>query len=265
MSASNAIEELLALMHQLRQHCAWDKAQTPQSLTRYAIEEAYEVQAAIYAEPLNADHVKEELGDLLLQVVFQAEMYREQALFDFEDIVRTLQTKLIRRHPHVFDPQFAQLDREQVSQLWQRIKQEEQAHKLTSTQPPRLMDKLKPAPVLVQAQQLQDLVATVGLDWPSVDGAQHKLAEELEELNQAIRVDNAHAMTEELGDCLFSLINIARKLNISSEQALEGTMKKFIARFNFIEQQLAQDQQDWQKVSPEELDQLWRQAKANVG
>lgn len=253
------LSDLLAIMRRLRRDCAWDRKQTPQSLTKYAIEEAYEVEAAVLSTPQDSQHVCEELGDLLLQVIFQAQMYSEQGAFDFDDVVDGLACKLIRRHPHVFDPDFAQ-DADQVSALWQQIKQQEQAGRPV----PKLLDAVKPTASLVQAQQLQQVAASVGFDWPDASGAWDKLNEEIAELRQAIAQQDPVNMSAELGDCLFSLVNVGRKLGLQADEALKSTNHRFHQRLNLIEQQLTQQGKAWTDASPEELDKLWDEAKRQL-
>lgn len=246
------LSQLLDIMTRLRAECPWDRAQTPQSLTRYAIEEAYEVEAAI--RDGNVAHIRDELGDLLLQVVFQSHMYAEQGAFSFDDVVDTLAQKLIRRHPHVFADQ-ATDDVAQVNAQWEAIKQAERGGVR------RRLDEVKAGPALMQAQELQKAAAKVGFDWPDVAGAQHKLREELAELDHAITQGHAAQIEDELGDCFFALINVARKLGLSSEQATLGTMHKFRRRFAYIEDQLAQQQRTPEQSTLVEMDLLWDQAK----
>ncbi|MEG1090965.1 MAG: MazG family protein, partial [Acinetobacter sp.] len=154
------MEQLLKVMRELREKCPWDQQQTPESLTKYAIEEAYEVEAAVRSGKV--DDVRDELGDLLLQVVFQSQMYSEQGAFDFQDVVQAITDKLVRRHPHVFQAeQFAKMSPEDVSELWKEIKQQEKQGK-----PRSRLDDIKHAPALVQADEIQKNVAKIGFDFP---------------------------------------------------------------------------------------------------
>ncbi|EOR05205.1 nucleoside triphosphate pyrophosphohydrolase [Acinetobacter genomosp. 15BJ] len=252
------MEKLLAIMQELRQKCPWDQQQTPESLTRYAIEEAYEVEAAIRSGEV--DEIRNELGDLLLQVVFQSQMFDEKGLFNFQDVVEAISEKLIRRHPHVFQAEkYQNLDSEQVGELWKQIKQQEKQGKIQSR-----LDEIKHAPALVQSHEIQSKAAQLGFDFESVDDAYAKLDEELEELQQAIKSQDADHIQEEFGDCLFSLINVGRKLGVSSETALLATIHKFRSRFAFIEQQARQQQKDLQAMSLAEMDELWEQAKQQL-
>ncbi len=257
------MQDLLNIMHILRRECPWDRAQTPQSLTRYAIEEAYEVAAAVQEGDL--DEIKKELGDLLLQVVFQAEMYSEQGAFDFDDIEAAICEKLIRRHPHVFNKNTAVLTTEQVSQQWQAIKQQEKQQKTSQSlgmqHAEGLLATIKPGPALMQAQHLQLQAAQVGFDFASVQDAKHKLDEELAELDQAILQNNVENIAEEFGDCLFALINIGRKLKVDSETALLSTIHKFRTRFAFIEQQASIQKIALEDMTLEQMEVLWVKAK----
>lgn len=252
------MDQLLAVMRELRKKCPWDQQQTPQSLTRYAIEEAYEVEAAVRAG--NANEVRDELGDLLLQVVFQAQMYSEQGAFDFNDVVNAITEKLIRRHPHVFQAeQYAQLSAEDVSILWKQIKQQEKQGKAQSR-----LDEIKHGPAIQQAHEIQKKAAQIGFDFPEVSDAYDKLNEELGELQQAMQNHNSDEIFDEFGDCLFSLINVGRKLGISSEMALLSTIHKFRTRFAFIEDQAQQQHKNIEALSLEEMDLLWEQAKQQL-
>jgi MazG family protein len=252
------MDKLLAMMQELREKCPWDQQQTPQSLTRYAIEEAYEVEAAVRAG--NSNEVRDELGDLLLQVVFQAQMYSEQGAFDFNDVVNAITEKLIRRHPHVFQAeQYSQLSAEDVSVLWKQIKQQEKQGKSQSR-----LDEIKHGPAIQQAHEIQKNAAQIGFDFPDVAGAYDKLNEELGELQHAMQKQNSDEIFDEFGDCLFSLINVGRKLGLSSEMALLSTIHKFRTRFAFIEDQAQQQHKNIEALSLEEMDLLWEQAKQQL-
>ena len=251
------MDKLLAVMRELREKCPWDQQQTPQSLTPYAIEEAYEVEAAIrVGQP---EEIRDELGDLLLQVVFQAQMYSEQGAFDFNDVVDAITEKLIRRHPHVFQAEnFSQLNSADVMLLWKQIKQQEKHGKAYSR-----LDEIKHGPTLQQAEQIQKNAAQIGFDFADVESAYEKLNEELAELQQAIQKQNSDEILDEFGDCLFSLINVGRKLGLSSEMALLSTIHKFRTRFAFIEDQAQQQNRKIEQLSLDEMDRLWEQAKNN--
>ena len=184
----------------------------------------------------------------------------EQGAFDFQDVVQAITEKLIRRHPHVFQAeQFKQLSPEDVSKLWKEIKQQEKQGK------PRLrLDDVKHAPALQQADEIQKNVAKIGFDFPDMAGAYAKLEEELAELKAAVAGQNSDEIQEEFGDCLFSLVNVGRKLGISSEMALLGTIHKFRTRFALMEDQAQLQQLNLEKLSLAELDQLWEQAKLQL-
>ncbi|MCL6247600.1 nucleoside triphosphate pyrophosphohydrolase [Acinetobacter sp. ANC 4945] len=252
------MEQLLAVMKELREKCPWDQKQTPESLTRYAIEEAYEVEAAVRSG--QSDDVRDELGDLLLQVVFQSQMYSEQGAFDFQDVVQAITDKLIRRHPHVFQAeQFSALNADDVATLWKQIKQQEKTGKSASR-----LDEVKHAPALSQADEIQKNVAKIGFDFPDIEGAYGKLEEELGEFKEALAGKKSDEIFDEFGDCLFSLVNVGRKIGISSEMALLSTIHKFRSRFAYIEAQATLQQKHVEDLSLTEMDQLWEQAKQQL-
>ena len=257
------MEQLLAIMKQLRAECPWDREQTPETLTRYAIEEAYEVEEAIRTGDVN--DIKNELGDLLLQVVFQSQMYSEQDAFNFDDVVEAICQKLIRRHPHVFQKaQFENLTTDQVSVLWQDIKTQEKQQQVKQGKAPSRLSEVKHGPALTQAEDIQKNVAKVGFDFPDVMQAYDKVKEELSEFEEAMQSEKTDEIVEEFGDCLFSLINVGRKLGISSEMALLGTIHKFKTRFAYIEDQINLKNKSLEDVTLQEMDQFWDQAKQKL-
>ena len=257
------MEQLLAIMKQLRAECPWDREQTPETLTRYAIEEAYEVEEAIRTGDVN--DIKNELGDLLLQVVFQSQMYSEQDAFNFDDVVEAICQKLIRRHPHVFQKaQFENSTTDQVSVLWQDIKTQEKQQQVKQGKAPSRLSEVKHGPALTQAEDIQKNVAKVGFDFPDVMQAYDKVKEELSEFEEAMQSEKTDEIVEEFGDCLFSLINVGRKLGISSEMALLGTIHKFKTRFAYIEDQINLKNKSLEDVTLQEMDQLWDQAKQKL-
>ena len=252
------MQQLLEIMQRLRAECPWDQAQTSDSLTRYAIEEAYEVEQAVRSG--DVEEIRNELGDLLLQVVFQSQMYSEQGAFDFADVVEAICQKLIRRHPHVFEKEkFQQMDADQVSALWKNIKQQEKQGK-----PRQRLDEIKHGPALDQAEQIQKNAAQIGFDFANVEDAFAKVDEEIAEFRQAIAQHNSDEMMAEFGDCLFSLINVGRKLNLSGEMALLSTIYKFKSRFAYIEQQALAQHKAIEDMSLSEMDALWDQAKIQL-
>lgn len=257
MHPTRNLADLEALMRRLRADCPWDKKQTNESLIPYAIEESYELGEAVQSGDLG--EIKSELGDVLLQVVFHACLYAElgeaQGGFDMGDVIYTLMEKLIRRHPHVFDADSLP-DEQAVAKRWAEIKAEENKGK-----PRRRLDAVKAGSALMQAQDLQKQASKLGFDWEDVTGAKDKLHEEMAELDVAITSQNQAHIQDELGDCLFALVNVARKLDVSSEAALLGTIHKFRSRFAYIEDELAKRGSSPEEASLEEMDALWEMAK----
>lgn len=259
--ATDSFSDLVALMARLRQDCPWDKKQTNHSLIGYAIEETYELIGAILVG--DTDDIKSELGDVLLQVVFHACLYHEQGKFDINDVIFTLQDKLIRRHPHVFGAENLSTDTD-VKRRWDEIKQAENAQK----DKPRRTLIAKSSTALLQADDIQKQASKVGFDWQTLDGAWSKCHEEIAELqallptkdNPISNIDKTK-ITEELGDCLFALVNIARKLDINSEVALLMSVAKFKERFDFIEDTLAKTGKTVHDSTLDEMDRLWDMAK----
>lgn len=277
MQPTRNFEDLVSLMAKLRAECPWDKKQTNESLLPFLLEEAYEYIEAVHAN--DEQEIKAELGDVLLQVVFHACLYAEvkadnhSSGFDIGDVIYTLMEKLIRRHPHVFEKESLSvngvLDEEAVNTRWEQIKVEEKAQKKADAikkgkpyiEETSLIKKLPMGSALIQANELQKKVAKVGFDWADVQGAQEKLTEELAELDEAIVSANKEAITDELGDCLFALVNVARKLNIDPEIATLSTINKFKQRFSYIEDQLTAKSKSLKQASLQEMDVLWEQAK----
>lgn len=252
--------DLLNLMVRLRTDCPWDRKQTNDSLIPYAIEEVYELAEAIQSG--NLEDIKSELGDVLLQVIFQAHLYAEQGAFDIHDVIFALQEKLIRRHPHVFDKENLTTE-EAVKQRWEEIKNLENQGK-----PKRTLSYIKAGSALMQAHSLQKSASQVGFDWDTVVGALNKLDEEIQELKEIIPADEKNIGTDEkkllekeLGDCFFALVNVARKLGIDGEKATLSTIYKFKQRFDYIEDELAKRGKTPETSSLIEMDILWEQAK----
>jgi len=265
--SEQAIDKLLEVMKRLRDPnngCPWDIEQTYASIAPSTIEEAYEVVDAIEKEDF--DHLREELGDLLFQVIFYAELGREEGRFNFNDIASVLTDKLIRRHPHVFPS--GQLDsqadgpstmsEEEVKAQWEAIKQEERKGK---GQAGLLQDIPVSMPALARAGKLQKRASAIGFDWPDYKGALEKLREELDELQQAIDAKDESSISEEFGDTLFSMVNLSRHLKIDPEKALRGTNRKFTDRFEFIESQLLSKGLSPKQATLEQMDLLWEEAK----
>ncbi|WP_242345563.1 nucleoside triphosphate pyrophosphohydrolase [Anaeromyxobacter terrae] len=260
--ATDAIERLLGIMERLRgpDGCPWDREQTLRSLRPYVLEETYEVLEAIDAG--DAREHCEELGDLLLQIVFQAQLTREQGQFDFADVANAISNKLVSRHPHVFGD-VAVKDADDVLRQWAALKREEKRAKGRGESVlegvPREM------PALARADRLTEKASRIGFDWPDAGGAREKLAEEIGELDQAIASGDRDAIEHELGDVLFAAANLSRKLGIPAEEALRGTIARFVARFSHIERELARRGVPHAGASLEEMDALWNEAKVLEG
>ncbi|WP_440464622.1 nucleoside triphosphate pyrophosphohydrolase [Psychrobacter sp. ASPA161_6] len=264
-TASGELNDLLALMARLRVNCPWDKKQTNHSLIPYAIEEAYELGEAVQSE--DDEDIKGELGDVLLQVVFHCQMYAEQGRFDMSDVITTLQEKLICRHPHVFEAETLE-DDAAVKVRWDEIKMEEQQAREARGKPKRRLDNIKAGSALMQAQDVQNQASKLGFDWEGVSGAFDKLDEEIAELKNELTdksktevKTNIREVEKELGDCMFALVNVARKLNLDAEAATLTCVHKFKSRFGYIEAQLAAAGKRLEDSDITEMDALWEAAK----
>jgi len=262
---SGSLDDLLALMARLRADCPWDKKQTNHSLIPYAIEEAYELGEAVQSD--DDEDIKGELGDVLLQVVFHCQMYAEQRRFDMSDVISTLQEKLVRRHPHVFEAETLQ-DDAAVKERWDEIKLEEQQAREARGKSKRRLDQVKAGSALMQAQDVQKQASKLGFDWEGVAGAVDKLDEEIAELKHELTDKptaevkaNIREVEKELGDCMFALVNVARKLNLDAEAATLTCVHKFKSRFGYIEEQLAASGKRVEDSDISEMDALWEAAK----
>ena len=258
---SAPLQQLLSLMARLRSKdggCPWDVEQTFATIAPHTLEEAYEVADAIERNDMGA--LKEELGDLLLQVVFHSQMANEEGLFAFDDVAQAICDKLVSRHPHVFGGAKVE-SAEAQAEAWENIKREEKLRKNPDDTVSLLDGVTLALPALLRAIKLQKRAAKVGFDWPSVDEVFDKLHEELGELRQAIQLKDAPSMTEEMGDLLFVVCNISRKLGIDPETALRQANIKFDRRFRHIERTLNTQQRRFEDSSLQELDELWDQAK----
>jgi len=261
MTPSRDIGRLLAIMAALRTPktgCPWDLEQNFATIAPYTLEEAYEVADAIARDDL-AD-LKEELGDLLLQVVFHARMAEELGAFDFGDVVEVLTAKLIRRHPHVFGDEGSQTA-QAVEGIWERIKAEEKAARGGAENVSALAGVPVALPALTRALKLQNKASKVGFDWNDPRAVLHKIREEADEIEAALDGDAADAAGE-VGDLLFAAVNLARHLRADPEAVLRGTNQKFERRFAAIEQALAADGKKPQDATLAEMDALWDEAKA---
>ena len=262
------IAELLAIMRRLRDPnggCPWDLEQNFATIAPYTIEEAYEVASAIEAKDYAG--LKDELGDLLLQVVFHAQMASEEKLFAFPDVVRAICEKMIRRHPHVFASGGAKTDSKTsgaVTVAWDEIKRRERAAKPAS--PLRVLDDVPRAlPALVRAIKLQNRAAEVGFDWPNAVHVTDKIAEETRELAEAHASGQSSKVAEEFGDLLFAMANLARHFKLDPEDALRAANAKFVRRFKVIEAGLEAKGRRPEDASLEEMEALWQAAKKAEG
>ena len=255
----SSIKELLSLIAKLRDPilgCPWDLDQTHESLIPYVIEEAYEVVDSIRSN--NLDNLKEELGDLLLQIILHSQIANESNKFSFEDVVKEITTKIIRRHPHVFENN-QKLSIKQVNHNWEKIKNiENNIEKSNTPFCDNLKRKIRPQPALYGAMYISKKTAKLGFEWDSVEGVLGKVEEELQELKEALRNNDHPNAEEELGDLLFTIINLARWYKLDPEKGLHGTNKKFIERFSFIESFKKGNLKD---QTLEDLEELWQKAK----
>lgn len=268
--ATGQLADLLTLMARLRADCPWDQKQSNHSLIPYAIEEAYELAEAVQSD--DDEDIKGELGDVLLQVIFHCQLYAEQGRFDITDVITTLQQKLVRRHPHVFEAENLQ-DEAAVKVRWDEIKKEENKARALRGKPKRRLDNTKAGSALMQAQDVQKQASKLGFDWDGVGGALEKLDEEVNELkaelldtsNIAKPKDeiktNINEIEKELGDCLFALVNVARKLHLDAEAAALTCVHKFKSRFGYIEAQLEAAGKHIEDSGLLEMEALWEAAK----
>jgi XTP/dITP diphosphohydrolase/tetrapyrrole methylase family protein/MazG family protein/ATP diphosphatase len=256
-------DEVVSIIERLRAPggCPWDREQKLSDLRAYIVEEAYELADAITEERM--DKVREEAGDLLLQIVFVASITKETGVFDIQDVARTLCDKLIRRHPHVFDVANSEMDSAGVLRNWERIKLEERKDKKEELS--ILAGVPRGLPPLLKAHRMQGKAAHVGFDWPKGDKEPlfAKLDEEVEELRQAVETNDKDAMEDELGDLLFMTVNLARHLNVNPDAALSRACGKFAGRFQKVERDAGSRGLQLSDCSLEELDILWKKAKEN--
>jgi tetrapyrrole methylase family protein/MazG family protein len=254
-SVGVAFERLITIMAQLRgpDGCPWDREQDLESLRTYLLEEAYEVLEAIDTASVE-DH-REELGDLLLQIVFQARIREEEGAFDARDVVNGLAEKLVRRHPHVFGDGRADSP-DAVVENWETIKRSEkkQRHSILDGVPVA-------AAALLRSQRLQEKAARAGFDWEEAQDVWHKVEEEMEELRQAEMSEDREAIEAEVGDLLFSVVNLARHLGVDAEDSLRNSSRRFERRFREVEQRLQAKGRTPSDASLAELDDLWDQVK----
>jgi tetrapyrrole methylase family protein/MazG family protein len=251
----NNFQKLVDIMTLLRSNygCPWDKVQTSESIKPYLIEETYEVIEAI--DEKDPVKMKEELGDLLLQVVFHAQIAKDRGEFDINDVIDKISDKMVSRHPHVFgDAKFE--TPEEVTKQWQDRKREEGKLKDSA-----LEGVPKELPSLLRAHRLQSRAAKVGFDWAKVEDVFGKLDEELEEFKEALEKKDKKEIEDELGDIFFVLVNISRFVGVNAEEALRKTISKFISRFRYIEMTAADEGRQLSDMTLEEMDALWNEAK----
>lgn len=265
MKSTASIDRLIAIMAQLRtpgSGCPWDLQQTFATIAPYTIEEAYEVVDAIARDDL--EDLKDELGDLLLQVVFHARMAEEQGAFDFSDVADAISSKMTRRHPHVFGEQAGKLSPEQVKDAWHRIKAEEKAERnvLRPDSTGNFLSSIKQGqPALSRALELQSKASTVGFDWNDPYAVLAKIREEADEIEAALDKGDSQEIAAETGDLLFAVVNLARHAGADPELSLRQTNSKFERRFGYIERALKANGRSLSDASLEEMDQLWNEAK----
>ena len=237
------------------QGCPWDKEQTHMSLRRNLLEEAHEVIEAIDCNDMA--HLKEELGDVLLQVVFHAKLAEQEQAFNFNDVVEAITQKMIRRHPHIFSDVAAD-DAETVLANWEEIKKREKAGQPEANS---IMSKLPPTlTALLKAEKVQQKAHRVGFDWDDIQGPKDKIQEELAEIDAAVAGNGD--LEEEIGDLLFSVVNLSRFVNVDPEQALNRSVQKFVDRFQAMEAKIMLDKKAFDNYTVEELDILWEKSKA---
>lgn len=259
MSRIDVLLDIMARLRDPAQGCPWDREQTFATIAPYTIEEAYEVADAIQRGDMQ--ELKNELGDLLFQVVFHAQMAREQGLYDFEDIVAAIAEKLVRRHPHVFGG--ARIESAQAQTVaWETHKAAERAGRGTGTAVSALDGVAATLPALTRAVKLQKRAAHVGFDWPDVAGVLDKVHEEVGELRAELNGADRERLADEVGDLFFACVNLARRLDIDPEASLRQANAKFERRFRRMEALLAEQGRGPSDASPAELDQLWEQVKA---
>lgn len=246
-----AFERLLTIMDELREQCPWDKKQTIQTLRHLTIEEVYELGDAILDN--NLEEVKKELGDVLLHIVFYSKIGSETNAFDIADVCNSICDKLIDRHPHIYGDVTVN-DEEDVKRNWEQLKLKEGKKSVLEGVP-------KSLPAMVKANRIQDKVAGVGFDWEEPHQVFEKVKEELAELQEEVNQGEQNKIESEFGDVLFSMINYARFLNVDPESALERTNKKFIKRFQYLEQKSKEIEQPLSEMTLDEMDVYWEEAK----
>jgi XTP/dITP diphosphohydrolase len=248
---TSSVVRLLEIMNELREKCPWDREQTIDSLKTLTLEESYELLDAINDK--DYDEIKNELGDLLLHIVFYSKIASEKSKFNFNDVVETIIKKLIVRHPHVFDNK-KNISKQEVEKNWEKIKLKEGKKSILSGVP-------KTLPALIKSERIQDKVSKAGFKWNSLNDSKNKIKEELNELNIEIKKNSFNEMEEEFGDLMFSLVNYGNLLGINSENALEKANKKFIERFKRMEILIKKEKIEIDKLKQVKLLEYWRESK----
>ncbi len=246
-----AFARLLKIMDELREQCPWDRSQTIESLRYLTLEETYELSGAILEN--NLDDIRNELGDLLLHIVFYSRIGKEKGAFDIKEVIEGINQKLIKRHPHIYGDVVVS-NAEQVKSNWEKIKLHEGNRTVLGGVPASL-------PALVKAYRIQDKARGVGFDWEESNQVWQKVLEELNELNEAVSLGDSKKKQEELGDLLFALVNFARFIDVNPEDALEGSNRKFIRRFNYLEDKARATGKMLKDMSLTEMEQFWNEAK----
>ncbi|HNW75497.1 MAG TPA: nucleoside triphosphate pyrophosphohydrolase [Bacteroidales bacterium] len=250
---TEAFKRLLEIMDELRAKCPWDKKQTLESLRYLTIEETYELSDAIIEKDMEG--IKKELGDLMLHLVFYAKIGSETGSFDIRDVIDSINEKLIYRHPHIFGDVVVNSAKE-VKDNWEKIKLKEKGNRSVLSGVPGSL------PAVVKAYRIQEKASGVGFDWDNADEVWDKVTEELKELREAVKTGLSREEREnELGDLLFAIVNYARFIDVNPEDALEHTNRKFIKRFQFIEEKAKEGQKPLQEMSLAEMDVFWKEAK----
>ena len=254
-SEGDALIRLAEIIGILRKECPWDREQTHETLTKCMLEEAYEAVDAIQEH--NVENLREELGDVLLQVVFHCNLSEEEGDFNLTDVINEECEKMIRRHPHIFSEEGVKTI-DKALEKWENVKSKEHGEDRYTD---RLKRVPKALPALLRSSKVQGKASKVGFDWDDASGAFDKLEEEIKELRCAYEKGDAQNMTEEFGDLLFSMVNVSRFLDIDPEDALNQTTAKFISRFDAMERMASEEGLDFAELSLEEMDKLWVEAK----
>jgi MazG family protein len=248
---NQSLERLVHILNELRERCPWDRKQTIQSLRPQTIEELYELTDAIEQE--RWQDIKEELGDLLLHILFYSKIATEQDRFSLGDVIESVCNKLVNRHPHIYESVQVN-DEEEVRRNWEQIKLKEGKKSVLAGVPASM-------PAMIKALRIQEKSKQVGFEWTDIGQVKDKVTEELRELEEALGTGDQERVTDEMGDVFFALVNYARFANVDPEQSLERTNKKFIRRFQYIEQIATQQNISLESMTLEEMDGLWNEAK----